>query len=122
MFNSGARTQTDFRSQLHNIPGLQRKAPAPLVTLHPDDAAARGIADGDDVWVTTPRGRVPYKARVSDGIVAGVIEANMGGGGPLGNAAWRRANVNELTEADHCDPISGFPIYKTLLCDVVKEA
>ncbi|MFN2200583.1 MAG: molybdopterin-dependent oxidoreductase [Caldilineaceae bacterium] len=120
VFNSGARTQTDFRSQLHNIPGLSRKAPAPLVLLHPRDAEQRGIADGDEVLVVTPRGRVPYLARVSDRIVPGVVEANMGGGGPLGNEAWRRANVNELTEAAHFDPISGFPIYKTLLCDVVK--
>ena len=121
VFNSGARTQTDFRSQLHNIPGLVRKAPSPLVTLHPIDAAARGIQDGDAVMVVTPRGRVPYRARVSEGIVQGVVEANMGGGSPIANDAWRKANVNELTEADHCDPISGFPIYKTLLCNVVKE-
>jgi anaerobic selenocysteine-containing dehydrogenase len=120
VFNSGARTQTNFRSQHHNVPGLARKSPAPLVTLHPEDARARNIEHGDEVWIVTQRGRVPYRAHVSDGIVPGVIEANMGGGGPLGSEAWQRANVNELTEADHCDPISGFPIYKTLLCDVVK--
>jgi hypothetical protein len=34
--------------------------------------------------------------------------------------AWRRANVNELTGMDNRDPISGFPVYKALLCDVVK--
>lgn len=121
VFNSGARTQSDFRSQLHNIPGLLRKAPAPLVTLHPQDAAARGIEDGDDVLVTTPRGQVPYRARVNEQIVPGVIEANMGGGSPIANEAWRQGNVNELTEPQHVDPISGFPIYKTLLCDVVKQ-
>ncbi len=120
IFNSGARVQTDFRSQHHNIPGLLEKRPAPMVTMHPDEAAKRGIEDGDDVLVVTPRGSVPYRALVSAGIVKGAIEANMGGGSPLANDAWRRANVNELTEPDHVDPISGFPIYKTLLCEIVK--
>ncbi|MFQ5596253.1 MAG: molybdopterin-dependent oxidoreductase, partial [Anaerolineae bacterium] len=43
VFNSGARVQSDFRSQLHNIPGLLKLRPEPLVVLHPRDAAARGI-------------------------------------------------------------------------------
>ena len=44
----------------------------------------------------------------------------MGGGGPLGPLAWRQANVNELTDLDNRDPLSGFPVLKALLCDVVK--
>ncbi len=44
----------------------------------------------------------------------------MGGGGPLGTEAWQRANVNELTDLRNCDAISGFPVYKALLSDVVK--
>jgi anaerobic selenocysteine-containing dehydrogenase len=119
VFNSGARTRSDFRSQHHNIGTLVDMQPAPLVHLHPDDAAARGIADGDEVDVLTPRGRVPFVARVSEDIVRGAVEANMGGGGPLGPAAWQAANVNELTDPDNVDPISGFPVYKALLCEVV---
>jgi anaerobic selenocysteine-containing dehydrogenase len=120
VFNSGARIQSDFRSQHHNIPGLLKMQPQPIVTLHPRDAAARGIVSGDAVWVITPRGRVRYTARVSDGIVPGVIEANMGGGGPIASPPWRDCNVNELTDDTNRDPISGFPVYKALLCDVVK--
>ena len=88
--------------------------------LHPRDAAVRGIEDGDDVFVVSPRGRVPFKAHVTEDIVPGVIEANAGGGSPIAAEAWRRANVNVLTDHDNRDPISGFPVYKALLCDVVK--
>jgi cysteine desulfurase NifS len=42
----------------------------------------------------------------------------MGGGGPLGSAAWQECNVNDLTDPRRYDPISGFPVYKTLLCRV----
>lgn len=122
VFNSGARTQFAFRSQHHNIPSLVKKLPHPLVYLHPTDAAARDIQDGDAVDVISPRGRVPYRARVTEGIVPGVIEANMGGGGPLGPEAWQKANVNALTDAGNFDPLSGFPVYKALLCDVVKRS
>ena len=120
VFNSGARIQSDFRSQHHNIPGLLKMQPHPLVTLHPRDAEARGIATGDKVWLTSPRGKVPYIARVSADIVPGVIEANAGGGSPIASDPWRDCNVNELTDHDNRDPISGFPVYKALLCDVVK--
>ncbi len=120
VFNSGARIQSDFRSQHHNIPGLLKMQPKPLVTLHPRDAAARGIRSGDAVWVVTPRGRVRYTARVSEDIVPGVIEANMGGGSPIASPEWRECNVNVLTDPDNRDEISGFPVYKALLCDVVK--
>lgn len=120
VFNSGARTQTAFRSQHHNIPSLAGKQPRPQVMIHPRDAAARGVADGDMVWVESLRGRVRFQARVTADIVAGAIEANMGGGGPLGPRAWREANVNELTDMENRDPISGFPVYKALLCEVFR--
>jgi anaerobic selenocysteine-containing dehydrogenase len=120
VFNSGARIQSDFRSQHHNIPGLLKKQERPLVTLHPQDAARRGIRTGDRVLVVSPRGRVPYTAWVTEDIVPGVIEANAGGGGPIASEPWRECNVNELTDPDNRDPISGFPVYKALLCDIVK--
>jgi len=122
VLTSGARTKADFRSQHHNIPTLLAMQPWPLVHLHADDAAPRRIADGDEVDVVTPRGRVRFRAHVSEDIVRGVVEANMGGGGPLGPPAWRNANVNELTDATNFDPISGFPVYKALLCEVEPAA
>jgi cysteine desulfurase NifS len=84
------------------------------------DASARGIEDGDWVWVATARGKLKYRARVSDDIVQGAIDANMGGGGPLGPKEWQDCNVNDLTDLQRYDPISGFPVYKALLCDVTK--
>lgn len=121
VFNSGARIQSDFRSQHHNIPGLVKKQPWPLVHLHRADAAARGIAEGDPVIVVSARGRMACRARVTTDIVPGVVEVNMGGGGIIGPAAWQQANVNELTDENNRDPLSGFPVFKALLCDVIKK-
>jgi len=44
----------------------------------------------------------------------------MGGGTPIGTKAWQQWNVNELTDINNYDAISGFPVYKSLLCEVVK--
>ncbi len=120
VFNSGARPHTDFHSQHHGIPGLMKDHPEPTVEINTHDAAARTISGGDLVEVHTARGTVPFRARVTDDVVKGAIECNQGGGTPVGPKAWREWNVNELTDAENFDEISGFPVFKALLCDVVK--
>jgi len=119
VFNSGARVGTDFRSQHHHIPGLAKKRPEPTVMINAHDASERGIRHGDAVVLRSPRGSVRMRAIVTSDIVRGAVDANMGGGGPLGPAAWQRCNINELTDLRY-DPISGFPIFKSLLCEVEK--
>jgi cysteine desulfurase NifS len=120
VFNSGARRQSYFRSQHHDVEDLVKDHPEPLVEMHPEDAADRGILSGDLVEVTTPRGSVRFRAAVTEDVVRGAIECDMGGGGPLGSRAWQEANVNELTDIGNLDEISGFPVYKCLLAEVRK--
>jgi cysteine desulfurase NifS len=120
VFNSGARPFADFRSQHHGVAKLNKRALDPRVTLNTEDASVRGISESDWVWVETLRGRVRFRAHVTDRIVRGAIDANMGGGGVLGPEAWQDCNVNDLTDLERYDPISGFPVYKALLCEVVS--
>ncbi len=120
VFNSGARPQTDFHSQHHGVRGLAKDHPEPLVDINSADAMSRGVRSGDLVEVRTARGAVPFRARVTDDIVPGAVECNQGGGTPVGPIAWREWNVNELTDHTNVDEITGFPVFKALLCDVVK--
>jgi len=121
VLTTGTRIQSAFRSQHLNIPGLLKLQDKPNILIHPRDAGPRGIQNGDRVWVKTKRGKVPFYAKVTERITKGVIEANMGGGGPLQPQVWKEANVNELTDPENRDPISGFPVFKALLCEVVKD-
>jgi len=121
VLTTGTRIQSAFRSQHLNIPGLLKLQDEPNILIHPGDAEPRDIRDGDKVWVRTKRGKVSFYAKVTERITKGVIEANMGGGGPLQPQAWREANVNELTDPENRDPISGFPVFKALLCEVAKD-
>jgi cysteine desulfurase NifS len=120
VLNSGARIQTDFRSQHHGIKGLVTDWPEPAVEMNKQDAAARHIEHGDLVEVQSPRGAVRLRALVTEDITPGAVECNMGGGSPVGPKAWQESNVNELTDLGNYDEVSGFPVYKSLLCDVVK--
>jgi cysteine desulfurase NifS len=120
IFNSGSRVTTDFRSQHHGIPALCRERPEPTVTMNSHDAEVRAINDGDPVYVRTLRGQVRMRAFVTEDIMTGTIDANMGGGGPVGPVAWQQCNINDLTDLHRYDPISGFPVYKALLCEIIK--
>jgi cysteine desulfurase NifS len=120
VFNSGARPQADFRSQHHGVEGLLEDYPEPTVDMNEEDAAERGIENGDLVEVSTRRGGVPFRARVTPDIMLGAVECVMGGGTPVGPKPWREWNVNELTDLGNFDRISGFPVYKALLCEVRK--
>ncbi|UCF98636.1 MAG: molybdopterin-dependent oxidoreductase [Spirochaetaceae bacterium] len=120
IFNSGARNKVFFNSQHHHVPSLVERCPTPLVWIHPHDAAARGIVEGDRVVVSTPRGSVAYTAHVTEDILPGAIEADAHGGGVFAAPAWRDCNANELTDFENRDPLTGFPVYKSLLCEVRK--
>ncbi|HJV37104.1 IscS subfamily cysteine desulfurase, partial [Geomonas sp.] len=120
VFNSGTRTIHDFRTQHHGVQGLRDGKEVPPVVINRQDAERAGIAGGEVVWVESVRGRARYHAEISDDIVPGAIDAAMGGGGPLGSQAWQECNVNVLTDPRRYDPISGFPVYKSLLCRVRK--
>ena len=121
VLNTGARLQSAFRSQHLNIPGLLKLQPRPQVLINPLDAQARGISNQDKVWVESPRGRVGVWAKVTDDVMTGQVEVNVGGGSPIQAEEWRDANANYVTDFDNRDPISGFPVYKALLCDVRKR-
>ena len=120
VFNSGARSRVDIHTLHQTIPALMEEKPVPTVMINTADARARGIENGDPVHLKTKRGQISLYALVTDDIVAGAVEASGMGGGALGSKAWQEACVNDLTDLARYDPISGFPVYKALLCQVSK--
>ncbi|WP_058913400.1 trimethylamine-N-oxide reductase 2 [Entomohabitans teleogrylli] len=67
------------------------------VTIHPDDAKARNIADGDLVRVWNDRGQVLVGAKISDGIKPGVICIHEGAWPDLENGICKNGAANVLT-------------------------
>ena len=111
VLTSGGRQKYFTHSQQHNIPAMLALEPYPRVQIHPADAAARGIAQGDEVEIRSLRGAVKFKADVTDIMKPGVVHCFHG---------WNSSNINELTDDSQLDPISGFPPFKSSLCEVSK--
>lgn len=111
----------DMKSCLRAIPDFIEKYPHPMVQMNPKDAQDRNIEANDPVVVKTARGFVEMRADVTEDIMEGFVYAPVGGGGPQGTDTWKKANVNVLTDLKQFDPISGFPTYKTLMCQVKKK-
>jgi len=89
--------------------GLRQDA---SLDMNPLDAEARGIKA--DVWVllSTPRGSVKARANLTEIVAPGVVNIYH---------AWPEVDINTLVEPDYLDPISGFPGFKSLLCEVKKD-
>jgi len=110
VLTTGARLLNYTHSQHRNIEMLRRMVPDPLLEIHPDDAGSRGIQSGDAVHVTSPRGTVTVKAYVTENILPGVVQ--------LPHHWEDEANANNLSDDVNLDPISGFPAFKSQLCQV----
>ena len=72
----------------------------PQAILHPDDAAPRGIAEGDDVTVRSERGVLRAQAQVSEDVAPEVVVCPMGYW--LGSAEGD-ATVNSVTAHGFAD-------------------
>jgi anaerobic selenocysteine-containing dehydrogenase len=96
---------------------LRRRQGAPALLISPDDAAARGIGEGDRVRVAGPRGATLFRARVSAATRPGVVVAE--------GLWWHRFqpggwNVNALT-SDRPADMGGGPALHSNLVEVEKS-
>jgi anaerobic selenocysteine-containing dehydrogenase len=78
-----------------NNPELRRRAGAPTVVLHPDDAAERGIPDGAAVRVHNARGSFEALAEVSDRVRPGVAATTKGHWAKLNGGSTVNATIDE---------------------------
>ncbi|MEV7639979.1 bifunctional nitrate reductase/sulfite reductase flavoprotein subunit alpha [Streptomyces rubiginosohelvolus] len=99
------------------ITKLNRLDPAPFVEIHPDDAAALGLAEGDGVEVASRRGRAVLPARITDRVAAGECFAPFHWNDLFGEYF----GVNAVTN-DAVDPISFQPELKVCAVRLAKVA
>ncbi|MBW1712633.1 MAG: molybdopterin-dependent oxidoreductase, partial [Deltaproteobacteria bacterium] len=63
---TGARIPAFFHTENRVSGPLRRTRPDPLLEIHPDLAAETGIQEGDWVKITSPRGSVVQRAKITD--------------------------------------------------------
>jgi anaerobic selenocysteine-containing dehydrogenase len=109
----GRRHLRSNNSWMHNSTRLVKGKPRCTLLIHPDDAAARGIADGDSVELASSSGRVRVPAEVSAEIMRGVVSLPHGWGHARPDTRLAVANatpgvsVNDVTSENLFDPLSG---------------
>ena len=110
---SGERTNRFTHTQFHNIPSLIKREGEGTADLHPEDALKRNIASGQWLTISTPRGQVRMRARISEAVHPGVVRIAWGWG-----EVNPESNVNNLTDDDRRDPITSTPSNRCFMCRI----
>jgi anaerobic selenocysteine-containing dehydrogenase len=71
-------TKNRIHSQFNNLRMIRQFGDHPVALLNPDDAAARGIGDGDVVQIHNDRGSIRLEARLDHGLKAGCVSVTNG--------------------------------------------
>jgi anaerobic selenocysteine-containing dehydrogenase len=93
-----------LNSTFNETPTSRAQEKRPNVMIHPDDAKAHGIADGDYVVLGNTRGEVRLHARLFEGMRRGVL---------IAESIWQNSayadgcGINTLTGADAIAPFGG---------------
>lgn len=115
-------------TQHRQVAALRKSQPYPLVELHPDTAAARGIAAGNWVSIDTPHGSIRARAKLNANLDPQVVfgqhgwweaceELGLPGYPPYGAGS---ANLNLVLRQTPSDPVSGSSPLRASVCDVAS--
>ena len=105
-----------LNSSFANLPFALKEAGEPYLDIHPVDAAARAIGDGDAVRISNARGAFLAKARVSERVRPGVVAAL--------SVWWKKLspdgrNANEVTSQAIAD-MGGAATYYDCLVEIKR--
>ncbi|KUI27199.1 molybdopterin oxidoreductase [Mycobacterium sp. IS-1742] len=106
-----------LNSQYGNTPDKQRVQGGQRVFIHPDDAAERGIAEGEMVRVFNDRGSFVGPATHDQDLMPGLVMANVG----HWQGAGSQTTVNAITADRHCG-LGNAGVYGDNLVEVQKVA
>jgi anaerobic selenocysteine-containing dehydrogenase len=119
---TGARVPALFNAEHLNVPALRAQNPDPLVHVHPDDARAADLREGDWAWVIGPAGRCRRRVAVTEEVPRGCAHAQARWWDPEHPTAEALApwNVNALLPS-HLQGRSGFGYpFRSLRCRLVR--
>ncbi len=85
--------------------------PDDVLMIHPSDAANKGIADGDWVCISSARGKIDIKARITDEVRQGILSSTF---------HFPDVKMNDLT-SDVSDSEALCPEYKVVAVNIRKS-
>lgn len=109
----GRRQLRSNNSWMHNLPVLVKGKPRCTLHVHPDDAQARELSDGDEAELTSRTGRILVPVEITDAVMPGVVSLPHGWGHAVAGTAQQVAtahagtNSNVLADERLVDAVSG---------------
>ena len=112
ILTTGSRKPQLFHSRTYRIPWLANLEEYPLVEVHPEDAKALDMEDGEKIILKTPVGSMELTLSVNSSCLKGAVNVYHGAGDK---------DVNLLLDDNYLDPVSGFPGFKSYCCRLEKK-
>ncbi|MFV8172742.1 molybdopterin oxidoreductase family protein [Mycolicibacterium peregrinum] len=118
----GRRHLRSNNSWMHNLPALSGGSNRCTLQIHPDDAADLGLTD--IAVIKGPGGELLAPIEVDDGMRRGVVSLPHGWGHDRSGTGQRLAashpgaNVNQLNDGTHLDPLSGTAVLNGIPVDI----
>jgi anaerobic selenocysteine-containing dehydrogenase len=122
----GRRHVRQNNSWLHNSKRLLKGPDRCTLMIHPDDARARGLADGDIACITSRVNSVDIPVEVTDDVMPGVVSIPHGfghGRNGVGLSVAREkpgVSINDLTDTESYDPLSGNAVLNAVPVTVAR--
>ncbi|MGA5541770.1 molybdopterin-dependent oxidoreductase [Mycobacterium sp. NPDC051198] len=118
----GRRHLRSNNSWMHNLPALSGGSNRCTLQIHPDDAADLGLTD--IAVIKGPGGELLAPIEADDGMRRGVVSLPHGWGHDRSGTGQRLAashpgaNVNQLNDGTHLDPLSGTAVLNGIPVDI----
>ncbi|RZL10675.1 MAG: molybdopterin oxidoreductase family protein [Rubrivivax sp.] len=123
----GRRDVRSNNSWMHNSERLVSGKPRCVLWMHPLDAGARGLAEGQPVDITSRVGRVTAPLHITPDIRPGVVSLPHGWGHDRPGTGQRVArehagvNINDLTDDQRTDRLSGNAAFSAVPVQVMAQ-
>lgn len=111
ILTTGGRSKNYQHSQGRKLQMLRAIEPYPVMQINPADAEKMNVKDDDWLKVSSPVGEIEIRALVSEIVMPGVVHAPHG---------WEESPANHLIPDKALCPITGFPGFKSSLCQLEK--
>ncbi|HWF72654.1 MAG TPA: molybdopterin oxidoreductase family protein, partial [Solirubrobacteraceae bacterium] len=120
----GRRHLRSNNSWMHNSDRLVKGRSRCTLMIHPDDAEARGLAEGDSAVVSSRVGEVTVPVEVTDAIRPGVVSIPHGWGHDRQGTGWQTArahagvSANDITDDQFLDGLTGNAAFNGVAVEV----
>ncbi|HCW93231.1 MAG TPA: hypothetical protein DHM44_06090 [Flexistipes sinusarabici] len=126
---TGSRFMPMYQSEQRQIAKARKRVPDPLVSIHPDTAESLNLAEGDWAVISTPKGSIRQKVKITEDMAPNMVDVQHSWWFPEKNEALPElfgvfeSNANMLCpdDAEFCSPEIGSWPHSALMCKVEKE-